>query len=194
MYQKVQKYKIYFAISLAIAAVAVAIFFGMKKQQIAIVNGHAISEEQFRASMAHASVYYGNIQKAYGKGVTEGIPSASDMETGILTSLIEDELITEKLEADLGRVWSDLVSEKLKSVKDSPDTRQTAAVLYGMDWGNFKREILSRQARKDILSDQLFLKKQKIEDWLVVAKKAADVKIFSQKFSWDGSKIVENSN
>lgn len=174
----------------AVLFAAALFFFGI--YPIAMVNGQIITAKQFHIASAAASTYYENMLKTYGQG-KEDVKSINqaELESGILSGLIEDELIAEKLNTDLGKELPYVLNEKLGAVDNSADLKNAAATLYGMSWDDFKREILVSQAMRDILSEHLFLKKEKGEDWLASAKKSASIILFSSKFGWDGSKVSE---
>ncbi len=172
----------------AVLTFSTLFFFGT--YPIAIVNGRVITARQFRIASAGASTYYQNVLTSYGQG--KEIPKRmhqAELEAGTLTDLIENELIAEKLNTDLGKELPYLLSDKLGAVDNSPDLKKVAATL-GMRWDDFKRDILISQAMRDILSEHLFLKKEKADDWLEGAKKSASIILFSLKFSWDDIKVL----
>ena len=192
MIQKIWQNKARVVLLVGCAGVVVVLFlylFGL--YPLAVVNGHVITAKRFQSASAVASFYYGNLLKAYNQEKNDQVGiNQTELQSEILTSLIENELITEKLNADLGGELQYLINEKLGVAGDSPDLKKNVAMLYGMNWDDFKREILVSQAMKDILADQLFLKKEKAGDWLDRAEKSANVIIFSLKFKWDGSRVI----
>ncbi|MEK7507837.1 MAG: hypothetical protein AAB602_02010 [Patescibacteria group bacterium] len=192
MIQKIGNHKkqIILFMGCAGALIAIALYF-LGLYPIAVVNGRIITEKQFRSASAASSFYYENLLKAYNQGNEDPKRiNQIELQSEILTSLIENELIAQKLSADLGRELQYLLNEKLVAVTDSPDLKKNAATMYGMTWDDFKRQILISQAMKDILRDQLFLKKEKADDWISSAEKSANVILFSLKFKWGGSKVV----
>ena len=165
-------------------------FFGL--YPIATVNGRIITEKQFHAASAAVSRYYANVAAVYNQGNTDQKAlSQPELEASALTGLIENELIAEKLQADLGKELPYILSERLSAVGNSPDLKKGAATMYGMSWNDFKEQILVSQAMKDILSENLFLKKENIDDWLTSAKQSASIRIFTGGYTWNGTAVVK---
>ncbi len=191
MFQTIWYYKKRIILLVSIAALLVLYVLGL--YPVAIVNGHSITEKRFHSASAAAQYYYDTMVKMYNQAKKDPNPKSvnqTELQSATLTGLIENELIAEKLQADLGNELQYLLNEKLSAAGDSPGLRKTVATLYGMNWEDFKREILVPQAMKDILSDQSFLKKENADAWLDQAERSANVILFSLKFSWNGSKVM----
>ncbi|HUX36008.1 MAG TPA: hypothetical protein VMV71_03185 [Candidatus Paceibacterota bacterium] len=188
------KYKLYAIFFLVIALGVAAIFFiSFGYYPIAIVNGRFITAKTFVNDYAVASVYYQNILKTYEKSSsTPEILTPAQIQQSVLTGLIENVLIDDGARKEIGSGLDNLVNEKVNQAVDSGasgDIEKAVKSVYGINMNDFKNEILVPQAERDLLTGSLFLKGQKIEDWLTAAKKAGNIIILSGKFYWDGENV-----
>lgn len=186
---KYRLYAIFFSIiALGIAAI---IFISFGYYPIAVVNGHFITAKTFASDYAVASVYYDNILKTYEKSSsTPEILTPSQIQQSVLTGLIENALIEDGARKEIGNSLDKLVDEKVNQAADSDSGIEKAVKsIYGINMNDFKKEILVPQAERDVLTGSLFLKGQKIEDWLAAAKKSGNIMILSGKFYWDGENV-----
>jgi len=158
---------------------------------VAIVDGSVITARKFRAA-SHSVLFYYENTGGISDQEENNMDSARrlELESQVLNDLVEEELIAKKLARDFGSELPYLIAEELDGVKNSPDLKQAATMLYGMKWENFEKEILVSEAKKSILANQLFLKNEKIEDWIHRARESANVTVFSLKFKWDDSKVI----
>ncbi len=188
------KIRIFFALGcfFVIAIVGIIVF---RLYPAAIVNGHFITERRFEIATAAASHYYQKLTTVYTG--EQGAPdlqtvSEAELKTGALDGIIEDELIFERLQKDFGNELSHLVNEKVASAATSPDLKKAAAAIYGISWEDFKGEVLISQARRDILTNGLFLKKEDIQTWLASERTSASVLLFVSGLEWNGSEVVSH--
>ncbi len=182
-------YAVFFsAIAFGIAAIS---FVSYGYYPVAIVNGHFITAKLFANDYAIASAYYQNIVKSYGNSSsTAGVLTSSEIQQSVLTGLIENVLIEDGARKEMGGDLSRLVNEKVSKATDIDGIDKAVKSVYGMSLDDFKKEILVPQAERDVLTGSLFLKGQKIEDWLSAAKKSSKVMILSGKFYWNGETVA----
>lgn len=185
------KYKLYIIFFSIIALGVVAIsFISFGYYPVAIVNGHLITARMFVSDYAVASVYYRNILKTYEKSSsTPDVLTPGQIQQSVLTGLIENVLIDDGARKEIGKDLDRLVNEKVVQAADTDGIEKAVKSVYGIDINDFKEEILVPQAERDVLTGSLFLKGQKIEDWLSAAKKSSSIMILSGKFYWDGENV-----
>ena len=188
--KKNKLYAVFFsAIALGIAAIS---FISYGYYPVAIVNGHFITAKLFANDYAIASAYYQNIiVKSYGNSSsTAGVLTSSEIQQSVLTGLIENVLIEDGARKEMGGDLNRLVNEKVSKATDIDGIDKAVKSVYGMSLDDFKKEILVPQAERDVLTGSLFLKGQKIEDWLSEAKKSSKVMILSGTFYWNGESVA----
>lgn len=164
---------------------------------ILLVNGEPISAHRFWAVYQSAARYYQNVLTTYASQSSSSLPnllsggsSQRQLEASVLDQLVEASLIAEGIRQEVGPEADTLVAGRIKKYRDNANLSRAAQALYGLSYSDFEAEVLIPQAQKDIMSGRLFLKGQKIEDWLVQARTAAQVTIFSSAFSWDGKAVT----
>ena len=205
-----KNYKIYFVFCVAVALITAAVYYvSIGYYPIATVNGSFITEKTFSENYNTASFYYRNILKAYaatstdsmnsfGNGLPQNGTSSStpkiltpaEIQQSVLSGLVENILIENGARKEIGEELDRLVTEKVNQAAGTPGTGKAVGAIYGLSLADFKKEILVPQAERDILTGSLFLKGQKIEDWLIAEKKASKVMIFSGKFYWNGEDVA----
>jgi len=191
MKHEIRRYKIYIIFAFIVAAgLAAAFLVSRGHYPAALVDGELISANRFALDYSAASLYYQNLLKTYGPAVQGGELNPMDLELAVMNQLIDESLIKEGAAREVGGDLQYLLENKLSKFRDDANLSRAAAAIYGLDENNFASEVLIPQATRDILAGRLFLRGQKIEDWLLAARKSARVVIFSRKFRWDGEKAV----
>jgi len=79
--------------------------------------------------------------------------------------------------------------EKLHGFARATELRDAAQTISGLSFGDFRTLMLVPKAEEDILSGRLSLKGEKLDAWLLAAKKTSDVKVFSRELYWDGEGV-----
>ncbi len=158
---------------------------------VALVGNNFVSERTFAMEYRAASLYYENLLKAYDPLSKEQDKAADpkEMEAGAMDQLVENALIKDGAEREVGGDLDTLIQNKLGKYSDDTDLAKAGLTLYGLDKKSFWDEILIPQATKEVLQGRLYLKGQNIDDWLVSTKKAARVIIFSPQLRWDGAQV-----
>ncbi len=194
------KYKLYIIFFVIIGLGTTAIYFvSGGYYPIAVVNGDIITANTFINNYDTASVYYRNFLKTYGPasstqvGTSSSTPqilTPSQNKKSVLAGLIENILIKKGARKEMGKELDWLVGEKVSQAVEVPEIEKAVKTIYGLSLNDFKSKILVPQAERDILTGSLFLRGQKIEDWLVAEKKSSTVVIFSGKFYWNGEDVT----
>ena len=102
-------------------------------------------------------------------------------------------MISKGAKIETGDDFDYLVSSKLEKFSGDEELGRAAETLYGLTAKEFESDLLRPQAEREILAGRLYLRGEKLEDWLRDAKAAASVIIFSPQFKWDGERVI-NSN
>jgi hypothetical protein len=175
----------------AIAGVVLLIFVGViyttRSYAVANVNGDAISVSSFKINYAAAQSYYETLKDEYTKNnVQTQEVSDKQLRASVLDQLVEAEIIDQGLQKEAGGEANGLVADRIKEFTNDESLAIAAKNLYGFSSNDFTREVLIPQAKTDILRGRLFLKNEDFKTWLTAAKKSANVKIFSNDYTWDG--------
>lgn len=156
---------------------------------IVSVNGNYIMENEYRTDVRMASRYASAIEKTYADIASTTLATGPAMRTEILTKLVEQRLVRAKLKEELKDDYPYLLSNKLRAYDNDMRLKWASASLFGLKYSDFKVKFLAPQAERDILVGRLYLNGKNFDEWLVEAKKNANVSIFSGKFSWDGEAV-----
>ena len=198
-------YKLYIVFFVIIGLGTAAIYFvSAGYYPIAIVSGDIITANTFMSNYETASAYYMNFLKTYGSinspqetstqnvvgSLTPQTLTPSQIQKSVLAGLIENILIEKGARKEMGKELDRLVGEKVSQAVEIPEIEKAVRTIYGLSLDDFKRDILVPQAERDILTGSLFLKGQRIEDWLTAEKKSVSVVILSGKFYWNGEDVV----
>ncbi len=186
------KYKFYIVFLVIIGlGISTFSFISSGYYPIALVDGNLIIARTFLNDYIAASSYYDNLVKA-GQSASSSIPvlSREDIQKSVMAGLIENVLIKNGARKEIGGDLNRMVNEKVNEATNAPEMEKTVLALYGLNFGDFKKEILVPQAERDVLTGSLFLKGEKIEDWLAAAKKSSNIIIFSGKFYWNGQNVA----
>ena len=155
---------------------------------VALVNSSTIGARRFWRNFRAASVYHGNLQKVY--GADEKPLDDKAIQAGVLQELIERELVSAGAKVEAGSDMDYLVGRKLTKYDKNSGLQQAAGVVYGLSYADFRSDVLIPQAEEDVLAGRLYLRGEKLEDWLQDARRRASVVIFARGFAWDGEKVV----
>ena len=170
---------------LTLAILALAGFY-----PIALVNGGFVTARSLSVEYKATDSYYRHVLEKYGaKAFGDVELTPLDIEASSMQTIIENMLIQDGAKHEAGSDLGALVQNKLSQLNKDSELQKAAFNLYGFNKSDFWNFILIPQAERDVLAGRLFLRGQKIEDWLVEAKKSAKVVIFSGQFRWNGEKV-----
>lgn len=158
---------------------------------ILIVNGRIVSAKTFWDSYQASARYYQTLIIA-NKEEIEIDPD--ELKKAILNQIIENILIDQKAQEELGDELASLVQNRIAKVSEGAELKEAAKAVYGLSFKEFEKQILIPVAKQEILSGRLFLQGKDIEQWLIEAKKESNVRVFSSNFLWDGSKMQLSNN
>lgn len=175
------------------AALVILFFVAEGLYPILAVEGQFVSAKRFWKNSRAASAYYATAVKAYEQlaplykqpvAINKDL-TAREIQLSVLEQLIENVLVRTEAEREVGNDLPALVEGKLERYRNDSDLKDAVMNLYGLGFEEFESEILAPQAEREILAGRLFLKGQKLEDWLPGAKKRARVVVFSSRFRWE---------
>ncbi len=191
MLSSLARYKFYVVfVLIVVAGFSVAIVASIGYYPIAFISGHLITARRFALEYGAVNSYYRRVLETYGVKALGGSElTPSELEASAMQKIIEDILIQDGARREVGSDLDYLVQNKLNQFGSDQELAKAASDLYGFNKNDFWNLILIPQAQRDILAGRLFLKGQKIEDWLVEAEKSAKVSIFSNTLHWNGNKV-----
>ncbi len=189
----IRNHKPYFIFSFIILF-GLAIFFVISGGYYPIlsVNGRLISARTFWKNYRSDTVYYKNFVQIYQNQFKNADLSSLDInevKRSVLTNLIENVLVGQEVEKELGNDLDSLVQDRINKINQNEEFKKTAEKVYGLNFDDFKNEVLIPVAKGEILSGRLFLQGKKLDEWLLSAKRASEVKVFSTQFYWDGKEV-----
>jgi len=157
------------------------------------VNGSYVSARTFWKNYQASSVYYQKVMDAYSSTVQDKSKikpvNVNEIKRLALTQIVENILISAEVQKELGGDLDTIVDGRISKIEGDKDLQKAAEGVYGLNFAEFKDEILVPLAKEEILTGRLFLEGKKLNDWLDEAKKSSQVKIFSSQFFWDGKEI-----
>ena len=115
-----------------------------------------------------------------------------ELQLAVINGLVEKVLISNGAKFETGGDFDYLISNKLEKFSGDLQLGRAAETLYGLTAKELERDLLVTQAEREILAGRIFLRGEKIEDWLSDAKAAARVIIFSPSFKWNGEQVIGN--
>lgn len=162
------------------------------------VNSRLLSARRFWKDYQANAVYYQNLISIYGAAATltnssDTISTAEDLKVSVLNKIIENSLISEQVKKELGADAEEIIQNKIKNLENDEVLKIGAQKMYGLSYDDFKNEILIPKAEQEILAGRLFLKGDKLENWLLSQKKSSRVKLFSSEFYWDGLSVKQTA-
>lgn len=186
-----REYKMYFIFFSAILVGLLALLLvSAGYYPIGFIDGHVISAKKFMKNYTAASLYYENAYKTYQPLLTQNPHlTQTDLQVSVLDQLVENTLIEDELRKELGGDFTALLQNKMNTLNEDPALPKVVSTLYGMNIDDFRTEILTPQAERELLIGRLFLQGKNIDTWLMNAKKASSIRIFSGQLYWNGMEV-----
>lgn len=159
------------------------------------VNGAAVSLSRFTKNYRAAARFRANAIEAYRRdpsGSTKA-PEPLDeraLKAAVLTQLVDAVLVEQGARAMAGSDLDRLVAERVDRYRKDTDLAEAARGLYGVSAQDFTEEVLVPQAMSEILRGRLFIENKSFTDWIEETRRAAKVTVFSDDFTWDGTRIA----
>ena len=158
---------------------------------VLIINSDFISAKQFIREYHAAVIYYENLLKTYNQNIGEEEKlGPEDLQLAVINSLIEKSLIADGARDEAGDDFSYLLKNKLKNISVDKELEKAITSLYGMSRDEFILAVIVPQAEREILAGRIFLRGERIGDWIADAKKEANVIIFSPNFKWNKERVI----
>lgn len=177
-------------VSIMAAGICAVFLVSQGYYPVAMVQNSFVSERTFNEEYQAASLYYKNAMKTYGSLLNQSSTlSDMDIEVSVMDQIIEDRIIRDKAQKEVGGDLGELINSKVGKYASDENLAKAATALYGLNIKSFMANILVPQATREILTGRLSLRGEKIDEWLVSAKKSARVVIFSPQFRWDGERV-----
>ncbi|MBI2888835.1 MAG: hypothetical protein HYY10_02840 [Candidatus Liptonbacteria bacterium] len=177
-----RRYIIFF--SIIAGTVAGVLFVRAGYYPVALVGGDFLFARDFWNQYRAMRTYYEKSSAMY--GVSSTMPVA-DMERAVLEGMIEESLVRAGVRHEVGAEVDHLVSARVDSFLSDSDLVRAADVAYGVNAQEFRAMVLVPQAEREILTGKLFLRGEKLQDWLEEAKRHERVIMLAPGFRWNGS-------
>jgi hypothetical protein len=180
-------------IALVVCGGAAAFMISAGYYPIAFVGNRPLLARDFWRNYRAAATYYENFARTYSASSTDiGYvvqATQTELERSVLEALIERRLVHVEAENEIGGNLQGLIEERIGKFENDGELQKAASAVYGLSAADFRREVLVPQAEREILTGQLFLKGEKIDNWLEKAKGSSNVVIFSPDFKWSGKGV-----
>ncbi|MBI4087529.1 MAG: hypothetical protein HY434_01735 [Candidatus Liptonbacteria bacterium] len=161
---------------------------------VAFVNGTMVTARRFALEYRANDSYYRRVLEKYGAKVFGSAPpTPAEIEASSMQKIIEDILVQDGAKREIGSDLGALIENKVRQLRIDSELQKAASELYGYRKNDFWDFVLVPQAKADILAGRLFLRGEKLEDWLKDAKKSSTVFIFSNRLRWNGEKVENHS-
>ena len=138
-------------------------------------------------------VYYEKALKTYAKDsqTLEANEIKKEIKRAVLDNLIENILIDRELKKELKQGDLDnLVKKKISDISESQTADKAVETLYGFSFSEFKERVLEPQAKKEILSDRLFLASVDFNERMKSVRSQANIMIFLPGLKWSGEEVI----
>ncbi len=158
---------------------------------VALVNGRWITAATFWHNRDAAFLFeQRRLSLEAGREVELDENHRMVLQTGVLERLIENSLIHDRAEQEIGSDFSLLVQQKIAQYARDSQLADISENLYGLTKEGFIDYVLVPQAEKDLLSGRFLLKDESLPVWLRAEKLSARVLIFSPAYRWSGGRLV----
>jgi len=187
------KNKVLIALLLAVLSGIVFLILN-QSYPVVLVNWQSVSAKTFNNDFNTAIFYYTKAAETYDKSQASAINSPQtriEIERAVLEKSVENILIMDELEKSLKNGEIDqMVKNKIDEVFIGQDIAKQVATIYNLSLDAFKSQVLTPQARLEILQARFALENKNFDDWLASAKKQAKVVILLPGFAWNGERVV----
>ncbi|MEK7549130.1 MAG: hypothetical protein AAB496_01400 [Patescibacteria group bacterium] len=184
---------LFLAILLGVITIFGAYFILSDFYPVALVDFKIINARDFNKDYSGALIYYKNALDVYVRdsALINADEVKNELKRAVLDNLIENILIDKELKSELS--FSDideLADKKIEEATRGKSVKEEAKTLYGFYYEEFKDRVLIPQAKKEILEERLFSKRENFEEKIIEAKSKAKVMIFLSGFEWNGKEVI----
>lgn len=159
---------------------------------VAVVDFHVITaktlEQDYQAALNYfqkAILTYGSDPQILKKEATQ-----QEIKRAALNKLITDFLIYQEAKKRLGGDLDSVTEKIVNNNSNDPKLAQAVQEIYGLSLEDFKSQVLTAQAYKEILQGRMSLNNENFDAWLKTASEQAKVIILLPDFSWNGKQVV----
>lgn len=158
---------------------------------IALVNFHVITAKVLEENYQAALNYFQKAILTYGSdpAVLKKAESLQEIKRAALNKLITDFLIYQEAKKRLGGGLDSVMEKIVNNNSNDPKLAQAAQEIYGLSLEDFKSQVLTAQAYKEILEGRMNLSNENFDAWLKNASEQAKVIILLPEFYWDGQQV-----
>lgn len=190
--------KWYLGIGIGVVALggAAALLFLGGRDPIVSVNGTMISSQTFESYVRAEQYAYDAFVAQMAQASTQSqVPklTASQIRVAALNRLIENQLIETEARRDLGAEFDEVLKRKLENVAADTRLYEGGKLLY-QTADEFERFFLIPSAVRSVLEGRLFLRDERLDNWLARARETVDVRVYSQEFFWKDGAIVRTGD
>lgn len=188
-----KKFQISLIVLIFLISVGWLIFNGI--YPVALVGFKPIFAKDFNKNYSASMVYYEKALKTYAKDsqTLEANEIKKEIKRAVLDNLIESILIERELKKELNQKdFNNLVEKKIGEIAESLTINKATETLYGFSFDEFKKRVLEPQAKKEILSDRLFLASIDFDERMKSVRSQANIMIFFPGLSWNGEEAVSS--
>lgn len=176
-------------------AIGLSAYFTAKNgyYPVAIINFDLITAEKFSKETSTANKYYQNEFFVRGSDpkTLDSAQAQLEIRRAVLDDLISNSLIFRELNRRLKNDYQSIAENKIDQVlKKNVNLQAGVKELYGLEFSEFKDEVLLPQAYQEILQGRMFLNNEDFNNWLKKARFRARVIILSPEFEWNGDALL----
>lgn len=183
-------------IVLVLLAMGLTYVFRIGWYPLILVNSQLVWGRAFDKEYQSAIKYYNQVIDTYNiPGFDDKNRSAEfkeDLKKAALEKIIEKIIISDELRKLSGEKTNLLVFEKIDKYLTNPRLQTAAGTLFNLSFQDFKDIILTPQAEREILKENLEIEGRDLENWLVNQKKQANVYLFTKEFKWVDGRLKRN--
>ena len=137
--------------------------------------------------------YFQNVLLSSGKDVKEleKRETRVELRRATVNKLITDSLIYQELKRRIPGEFNAIAEKNINEyIKNNADLEKGAKLLYGIDFSDFKEQILLPQAYQEILEGRMFLNNESFNDWLAKERSQAKIFILLPDLKWEKESII----
>jgi hypothetical protein len=154
------------------------------------VNGQIITAREFSSTFRAGMSYSQEFFSMASSSVSSTSPSPAELQAVVLDQIVENILVSQEIERELGPDAKQLTDAKVARYDGSRKLHEAAARIFRIPYQEFAQILLVPQAKRELLVGRLFLREEKYEDWVQKARREASVAVYSAEFKWQDGKII----
>ncbi|MDD5547643.1 MAG: SurA N-terminal domain-containing protein [Candidatus Pacebacteria bacterium] len=189
------KYLISIAVFLTMMAAGVGLYFFIYQgyYPVAAIGTNLISAKDFNKNYLASVNYSRAVLSAYGKDLKDfdGEASIKEIKKGVLSKLIENELIYAEADKQIGKDLNRLAVERIdKLLASSSIDEAVTEKIYGLKMDDFMEVVMYPEAYREILEEKFVSDGKNFDEWFSGIKEKAKIFVLMSGFSWKNGEIV----